>query len=72
MKNTIYIGTLDRFGYELRVASHSEEETRKALLKDYRRAYKNRNGFYPDKETISTVNDDMNIDEFKLNEVHWI
>lgn len=63
--------TLDRFGYSLEVFADTEKEARKALVKEYNRAYYNCNGCKPTSEEIRSRNDDIIIREVELNKVNW-
>lgn len=63
--------TLDRFGYSLEVFAETEKEARRALVKEYNRAYYNRNGCKPTSEEIRNRNEDIYIREVELNKVEW-
>jgi len=63
--------TLDRFGYSLEVFTNTEDEARKALVKEYNKAYKAINGCKPTSEEIRSRNDDIIIREVELNKVNW-
>lgn len=70
--NKIFIGTLDRFGYELRVVTNSEEEARKLLMKEYKNAYEEINHCKPSKETFRIAKDEIFVDEVTLGKVEWV
>lgn len=40
----IYMAELDRFGYNLTVVGYSRDECLKAIRREYRKAYRRRNG----------------------------
>ena len=78
----VFIGTLDRFGYELTVVSSSEEKCRDLLLEEYKRAYEMRNpGEDPEEEIAEDrysnltyyelAKEDMAITEMELDKVEW-
>ena len=69
--STCFVGTLDRFGYDLIVVSDTEDGARKALMAEYRRTYKKINKSYPSKEEIDSVNDDIFVRDAVLNQVYW-
>ena len=76
---TIWIGHLDdKFGYDLEVAAETEKECRDALLKEYVRAYKRRNGchpktdyYYGERSNYEVAKDEIFVYEAKLGEVEW-
>lgn len=70
--NKIFIGTLDRFGYELRVVTNSEEEARKLLMKEYKKTFETINHYRPTKEYINTAEDELFIEEVTLGKVEWV
>lgn len=68
----LYIGRLrDRFGYDLRVVTDSEEKARRLLMKEYRRAYKDLWGVFPSKEETDTAKDELDISPIELDKVEW-
>ncbi len=79
--NKIYIGTLDRFGYELTVVCNTEPECKDELLKEYVKAYKKRNGGNPRKEIAYDrhsensyyieAEEDIVIREYTIGKVVW-
>ena len=80
---TMFLGSLDRFGYELRVLCKTEQECRDALLEAYVVAYQNDNGGedpreeiaydrgYEDKTYYEVAEDDISIQEIELDKVYW-
>ena len=68
----IFIGTLDRFGYELRVVTNSEAEARKLLMREYKRAYEEINHCRLTKEAINTAEDELFIEEVTFGKVEWV
>lgn len=70
--NKIFVGTLERFGYELRVVTNSEAEARKLLMKEYKKAYEEINHCKLTKEAISTAEDELFIEEVTLGKVEWV
>lgn len=70
--NKLYIMELDRLGYTLRVVSASPASCRSALIKEYKRAYKDMWGVEPSKEDMRAVRDDLDYeDEITLDKVEW-
>lgn len=81
--NKVYIGTLERFGYELTVICKTEQECKDLLLKKYEETYKNRNENcdprediaydrgYEDKTYYELAEEDIYITEMELNKVEW-
>ena len=67
----VLVGVLYRYGYELRVVGFSEKKIVDILMREYRKAYKARNGCSPDADTLETVKDEIDITEFTLYEVIW-
>ena len=43
VKNSVWVGELDRFGYTLTVVGRTEEETREALMNAYEKTYRDLN-----------------------------
>lgn len=78
----IYMATLDRFGYELTVIAKTEKEAIDALMEEYVRAYKVRNGYDPrediayeyggDRSYYEVAKGDIGIYDFELGKVEWI
>ena len=60
-----------RFGYDLTVIEETEEKAIKALMKEYRRTYKNINSEPPTKEEIRNAEEDIEIQVYKIGEVVW-
>ena len=78
----IYEGTLDRFGYDLKVICNTEKECIDKLLKEYVRAYKQRNGGenprkeiaydrHSDKTYYEEAKEDIIISEYEIGKVEW-
>lgn len=78
----IYEGTLDRFGYELKVLCKTEEECINKLLKEYVTAFKRENdGVDPRKEIAydrhsdltyyEEAKEDIIISEYEIGKVDW-
>lgn len=58
MAQKIYVGRLERFGYELISVGFTEKEARDSLEKEYVSAFKKRNnGVHPKKEICSYYSD---------------
>lgn len=66
------IGTLDRFGYELRVLSETQSQAEKMLMKEYRKTYLEWNHCRPSKEEVECAKEEIFCDEVELDEVHWV
>lgn len=80
VKKSVWIGELERFGYNLVAVGATEEEVRKALSREYIRAYKDINGCDPRKEALNYIGtvsyydnamEDIYIRELKYGEVEW-
>lgn len=74
--DTIYIGILYRFGYELTAAGRSEGDVKKTIMREYVRAYENYNGDDPRKELYDefgydekTTMYDMALEEIEITEL---
>ena len=82
----IYLGELYRFGYTLTYVGESEEEVKKAIMKEYVKAYKDQNGGrhpsrevdyrYGDKSTYyANAKEDIEIRELEMGKgakVEWM
>ena len=81
VKNSVWYGELDRFGYVLKTVGATEKEVRDALSKEYIRAYKDINGTDPRKDLTYYYNDEstyydsameeMSVWEMTFGEVEW-
>lgn len=69
--NTIVIGRLYRFGYDLEVVGRTEAAVRKALVREYNRAYKEINGTKPTSDEIRRRNEDIEIHIMTIGQVEW-
>lgn len=75
----IYIGTLERFGYELTVASKSYKAAEEALIEKYIEAYMNtNNGEHPDDDTngwgqtyLESAKEDIVVIRYEIGKVEW-
>ena len=67
----LFYGELERFGYILFVIETTEEKAKAALMKEYKKNYKARNGCSPSKEELDMVKDDMGAYEIELGKVEW-
>ena len=75
-KNGVWIATLDRFGYDLTVASNSKKKCREALSAEYQKAYAGRNGNFDmnneeDKEYYETAMGEIFFRFHELDVVEW-
>ena len=78
--NRIYYGQLERFGYTLTAVGRSESEVRKALAREYVRAYKEANNGANPKEDYwdggrsyyDVAMDEMYVDAFIPGKVEWL
>ena len=78
-KKKIFVGFLDRFGYELTAAGFTESEVRKTLTKEYIETFKKyNNGLHPKNETLpwggsslDSALEEMNIWEMEEGKVEW-
>lgn len=70
MKGT-WTAELYRFGYTLLAVSDSEENARKAMMKEYRKGYKDFNGCCPSREEVRLAEDEMYVKFMAFNEVDW-
>ena len=76
----IYTATLYRFGYDLTVVGYSEEECTNALMTEYERVYRNRNGGadpredmrYSDASYYDNAKEDIIIHKMELGKVEWL
>lgn len=75
---TIYICTLDRFGYTLTTAGKTEKQAREAIIKEYVKTYKKwNNGADPRKEErrngtyYDEMLEDLYVYELPIGEVEW-
>ena len=69
----IYVGFLDRFGYELMAAGSTEKEVINSLMRAYRKAYIDLNGSTDTeyKDCYSRAREDINIYEMAPGKVEW-
>lgn len=68
----IYVGTLDRFGYVLRVIATSKAEAKRLLVAEYKEAYEEINHCRPSKETFRIAKDEIFVDEVEIGKVEWV
>lgn len=69
----LFLGTLDRFGYELTVIAHTEEECKKALMKEYLRVFKRDNpNLNPKKDLWDERYSDMTFYEAAMNDIGFV
>ena len=68
----IYVGTLDRFGYVLRVVATTKAEAKKLLIAEYKNAYEEINHCRPPKETLKIAKDEIFVDEVEIGKVEWV
>lgn len=67
----IYVGTLDRFGYDLRVVTTTKAEAKKLLIAEYKNAYEEINHCKPSKETFRIAKEEIFVDEVEIGKVEW-
>lgn len=79
----MYMATLDRFGYDLTVIETTKEKARAALIEEYIRAFKQRNGIHPAEEEsdrwgtedhmtwLEVAEEDIITERFTIGEVEW-
>lgn len=78
-KDGVWLAELDRFGYILRVVGRTKEEAEDALMKEYVKTYRNRNGSNPknvsfygaDESFYDVALSDMSVTEMPFGEVDW-
>lgn len=79
VKNSVWFGELDRFGYVLQVVGRTEKEARDALIAEYVRVYKDINNgsdprkdeWYDGESYYDNAIEDMNITEMAFGKVEW-
>lgn len=80
VKNSVWVGELERFGYNLVVVGRTEKEVRDALIKAYKKTYADLNdGADPTKEYpygdersyLDYAVDEMYIREMLFGRVEW-
>ena len=80
--NKVYIGTLDRFGYDITVVCKTEQECKDKILEEYVKAYKSRNndsdpcediayGRHSENTYYAEAEEDIEIREYTLGKVEW-
>lgn len=73
----VYFCEVERFGSYFRCAGRTEDEVKKAMIKEYVRVYKQRNGVDPrrgdevDKEYFNTFLEELYIEELIFGKVEW-
>ena len=80
VKNGIWLGELERFGYTLVVVGISEEEARESLLKAYEKTYRDLNDdadpreeYYDDgKSYYDVAAEEMYVREMAFGSVEWV
>lgn len=78
-KQTIYIGSLYRFNYELTTVGFTEEDVKKTLLKEYVKHFKIWNdGLEPSEEIdrwgktyLESAEEDMEVLDLEVGKVEW-
>ena len=78
-ENKVYLGTLDRFGYELTVIGFSEQECIDELMKVYEKQYRNEHNSDPRKDErysdgssyYDNAVEDILIREMVSGQVEW-
>ena len=71
-KKTVWIAELYRFGYDLVVVEETKDKARRAMVKEYNRAYKHYNaGARPTSEEIENRNCDIRLYETTIGNVLW-
>lgn len=76
----VYLAQLERFGYTLTAIGRTEEEARDAIIKDYKRIYKEWNNVDPGKDFTSDnrsylqiAEDELFVEEVELGKtVLWL
>ena len=77
MRNTIYYGELERFGYTLTAVGKTREEVKSAILNEYIKAYKDwNNGYFPEgseefEHDYDAAREDLFTRELEFNKVEW-
>lgn len=66
------LAQVERFGYTLITVSETETDARKAIMKEYKTAFKAANdGQLPSKDYIARVQDEIYFENVALNQVIW-
>ena len=77
----VFLAKLERFGYTLTCVGQTEEEVRKAMMKEYTRAYKQRNGglsprkeysYWGDQSDYDVAKEEMFVSEMPFGKVEWL
>lgn len=80
VKNSVWVGELDRFGYTLTVVGRTEEETRESLMNAYEKTYRDLNDDADPREDIDErydrtyyegASEDINVWEMAFGRVEW-
>lgn len=67
----ILVGSIPFRNYELRAVGFDREKLETAIMREYRKAYKEWYGCKPDKEEVESARSGLGISEFDLYEVIW-
>lgn len=77
----MYLGTLYRFGYDLTAIDVSESKVKSAIMREYKRAFIEQNGYDPTKRHIyfddreptwyGAAKNDIEIIELEVGKVEW-
>ena len=79
-KNGVYLGTLDRFGYELSCVGKTKKQVVDAIMKNYEEAYKRSNdGLDPRKahsyvagsSDYAVAKNDIGVEWMEIGVVEW-
>ena len=80
-KNSVWLGELERFGYNLVVVGRTEKEVRDALAEEYIRTYKQINGdecdpreeypYYSDNSYFDEAMEEAYVREMPFGKVEW-
>lgn len=67
----VYIGNLDRFGYTLVCAGRTPQEVKASLIKEYKKAYRQRNNSMPDEDELRWADEEITPTFHKFGYVEW-
>lgn len=78
MSNKFYVASLYRFGYDLTVIETTEAKAIAAIMKEYKRAYKDINGTDPTKDRYDEfytyygyAKECIEVEDLELGKVEW-
>lgn len=78
-KKSVWVATIDRFGYDLTVVEETEDKAREALIKEYIRTYKKyNNGSNPATDDggwgrtyLEVMEEEIDCTEMTFGKVEW-